>query len=49
VCEHARGEGLLLRPLGNVLVIMPPLAITLDQLDRIAVVVDRAIPAVTEA
>ena len=47
VCEHARAEGVLLRPLGNVLVIMPPLAITLDQLDRIAAAVERAIVAVT--
>ena len=36
VCDYARSEGVLLRPLGNVIVIMPPLAITLEQLDRIA-------------
>ena len=49
VCQRARSEGVLLRPLGNVLVIMPPLAITLDQLDRICGAVERAILAVTEA
>ena len=48
VCEHARGEGVLLRPLGNVLVIMPPLAITVDQLDRICGAVERAVVAVTD-
>jgi len=47
VCDHARGEGVLLRPLGNVIVIMPPLAITLDQLDRIAGAVERGIAATT--
>ncbi|MEX2560875.1 MAG: adenosylmethionine--8-amino-7-oxononanoate transaminase [Pirellulales bacterium] len=34
-CFRARELGVLLRPLGNVLVIMPPLSVTLDQLDRI--------------
>ena len=43
VCEHARKEGVLLRPLGNVIVIMPPLTITLDQLDRIAAAVRKGI------
>ena len=43
VCGHARSEGVLLRPLGNVIVIMPPLAITLEQLDRIASAVERGI------
>ncbi len=47
VCEHARGEGVLLRPLGNVIVIMPPLAIALDELDRICEAVERGIVAVT--
>jgi adenosylmethionine-8-amino-7-oxononanoate aminotransferase len=41
VCRHARSEGVLLRPLGNVVVIMPPLSITLDELDRIAMAVER--------
>ena len=43
VCDYARSEGVLLRPLGNVIVIMPPLAITLEQLDRIADAVERGI------
>ena len=47
VCEHARGDGVLLRPLGNVIVIMPPLAITLDELDRICQAVERGIVAAT--
>ena len=47
VCDHARGEGVLLRPLGNVIVIMPPLAITLDELNRIADAVHRGIVATT--
>jgi adenosylmethionine-8-amino-7-oxononanoate aminotransferase len=34
VCARARDSGLLIRPLGDVLVIMPPLAISLEQLDE---------------
>ena len=35
-CRHATDEhGVWLRPLGNVIVIMPPLSVTLDELDRI--------------
>jgi adenosylmethionine---8-amino-7-oxononanoate aminotransferase len=43
VCDYARGEGVLLRPLGNVIVIMPPLSITLEQLDKILGAVERGI------
>jgi adenosylmethionine-8-amino-7-oxononanoate aminotransferase len=32
VCTEARRHGLLTRPLGNVVVLMPPLCITIDQL-----------------
>jgi adenosylmethionine-8-amino-7-oxononanoate aminotransferase len=48
VCDHARREGVWLRPLGSVIVIMPPLAITLEQLDRIAGAVERGIPLAVE-
>ncbi|UUO08553.1 adenosylmethionine--8-amino-7-oxononanoate transaminase [Blastopirellula sp. J2-11] len=34
-CRHATQNGVWLRPLGNVIVIMPPLSITLDEIDRI--------------
>jgi adenosylmethionine---8-amino-7-oxononanoate aminotransferase len=47
VCDAARAEGVLLRPLGNVIVIMPPLAITLDELDRICTAVERGIRSAT--
>ncbi len=43
VCQYARSHGVFLRPLGNVIVVMPPLAIELDQLDRIAEVVTEGI------
>ena len=45
VCEHARREGVLLRPLGDVLVIMPPLSVTLEELDRICNAVSNGIEA----
>jgi adenosylmethionine---8-amino-7-oxononanoate aminotransferase len=47
VCEHAKTEGVWLRPLGDVVVIMPPLAVTLDELDRIATAAERGIVAAT--
>jgi adenosylmethionine-8-amino-7-oxononanoate aminotransferase len=43
VCEAAMNDGVLVRPLGNVVVIMPPLAISLDELDRICIAVERGI------
>lgn len=35
VCEHALEHGVWIRPLGNVLVLMPPLAISLDEIDQL--------------
>ena len=34
VCIEARRHGLLTRPIGNVVVLMPPLCITIDQLTK---------------
>lgn len=47
VCQHAMTEGIWLRPLGNVIVILPPLAISLDDIDRICGAVERGIPIAT--
>jgi adenosylmethionine---8-amino-7-oxononanoate aminotransferase len=47
VCQHALTEGVWLRPLGNVIVIMPPLAISIAELDRICMAVERGITAAT--
>jgi adenosylmethionine-8-amino-7-oxononanoate aminotransferase len=33
VCDHARSQGVLIRPLGNTIVLMPPLVITESQID----------------
>ncbi len=48
VCRLARESGLLIRPLGDVLVIMPPLAITSEQLDWMVDVMIRCTRIVTE-
>ena len=45
VCDHVRTEGVLLRPLGNVVVIIPPPAISMEELDRICVAVENGIRA----
>ena len=47
VCQSALAEGVFIRPLGNVVVIMPPLAIRLDELDRICTAVERGIEEAT--
>ena len=41
LCEYAKTEGVWLRPLGNVVVIMPPLAVSIEELDRICGAVER--------
>jgi adenosylmethionine-8-amino-7-oxononanoate aminotransferase len=48
VCEVARQHGVLLRPLGNVIVIMPPLAISLLELDQIIAAIEAGIGTLTE-
>ena len=48
VCGYAREQGLLLRPLGNVIVLMPPLAISHEQIEWMCNVVFEAIVAVSE-
>jgi len=36
ICDHARSLGVLLRPLGDVVVLMPPLAIRPDEIHHLA-------------
>lgn len=48
VCREARRLGAILRPLGNVVVLMPPLAITLRELDRLQRIAYESIKNVTE-
>lgn len=48
-CQHALKQGVWLRPLGNVVYIMPPLAITLDELDRICLAAEAGIEQATGA
>ena len=43
VCRRARDFGLPIRPLGDVLVVMPPLAITVEQLGEMLDVMGRCI------
>ena len=48
VCRFALQHGVWLRPLGNVLVIMPPLSITLPELDQILEAIRLGITAMAE-
>ena len=45
VCQLARSSGVLLRPLGDVIVLMPPLTITVEQIDTLIDVVTDCIRA----
>jgi adenosylmethionine-8-amino-7-oxononanoate aminotransferase len=46
-CRAARQHGALLRQLGDVVVLMPPLCITLDELDHLAAAAEAGIRAAT--
>ncbi len=47
VCQWARTQGVILRPLGHVIVLMPPLSISRSEMDRILEVTYEAIVRVT--
>jgi len=47
VILEARRRGVILRPLGNVIVLMPPLSIVPEELDHLTSVVRDAIEAAT--
>lgn len=47
VAGRAREEGVLIRPIGNVLIIMPPLAISMDNLSQMLKVLRKAIEEAT--
>jgi adenosylmethionine-8-amino-7-oxononanoate aminotransferase len=47
VADEARRLGLLIRPLGNVIVLMPPLSTTLPELRKMVGLATKAIRAVT--
>jgi adenosylmethionine-8-amino-7-oxononanoate aminotransferase len=47
VCRRARKHGLFVRPLGDVQVVMPPLSITMDQLDEMLAILRRSLDEVT--
>jgi adenosylmethionine-8-amino-7-oxononanoate aminotransferase len=48
VIMECRKHGLIIRPLGNVIVLMPPLAISMRALSGMLRIVYRAIKKVTE-
>lgn len=47
VAYYAREKGVIIRPLGNVVVIMPPLSISIENLEQLMRVIREAIEAVT--
>jgi adenosylmethionine-8-amino-7-oxononanoate aminotransferase len=47
VCQEVRKHGVILRPLGNVIVLMPPLSMSVEELERLLDVTYRAIGNVT--
>ena len=48
LCLAARKYGVLLRPLGNVITILPPLTISVEQIDQIADAITKSIQEITE-
>jgi len=47
VCLEARKQGVLIRPLGDVVVVMPPLAISLAEIDRLMTAIEQGIDVAT--
>ena len=47
VALHARRQGLIIRPIGSVIILMPPLSVTQDELVRMVKIVLASIDAVT--
>jgi adenosylmethionine-8-amino-7-oxononanoate aminotransferase len=47
VCLAARKHGLLTRPIGNTIVLMPPLCVTLDEIERMVAALRSALDEVT--
>ena len=45
ICNRVRRHGVILRPLGDVIVLMPPLAMELDDLERIVAAVKTEVTA----
>ena len=43
VCARARGKGLIIRPLGNVIVLMPPLSISQQELKSLTRITSESI------
>ena len=48
VCREAQRHGLFLRPLGNVIVIFPPLSISLEELEELLDGIERSIAVITD-
>jgi adenosylmethionine-8-amino-7-oxononanoate aminotransferase len=48
VAQYARNNGVFIRPLGNVIVIMPPLSISLENLEQLLKVISAGIRSATE-
>jgi adenosylmethionine-8-amino-7-oxononanoate aminotransferase len=48
VIKEARRHGVIIRPLGDVIVVMPPLSVTANEIDALVHVIYRAIKTVTE-
>ncbi len=48
VCEAARKHGVILRPLGNVIVLMPPLSIKREEIDQLLNATYKSIEEITE-
>ncbi len=48
VIMEARNHGVIIRPLGDVIILMPPLSISIDELTRLCDVVYKSIRVVTE-
>jgi adenosylmethionine-8-amino-7-oxononanoate aminotransferase len=47
ICDEAKNNGVLLRPLGNIIVLMPPFSISFREMKKLILVVGEAIKKIT--
>ncbi|MDF2571334.1 MAG: bioK, partial [Sporomusa sp.] len=48
VCQRARKYGLIIRPIGDVVIFMPPLASTVEEIEEMLSIIERSIREITQ-
>jgi len=47
VANYAKEKGLFIRPIGNIIIVMPPLSVSVEELEQMLDIIEEGIKAVT--